>query len=90
MITIISCAGSFVLAFAFSKIFGFSDFDPLIISLVLMFSSTILVIKLLPTTALHHQRMGAVYISVFILGFGLLSGKLILLVSVLFIVKGLS
>ena len=32
-----------------------------------MFSSTILVVKLLPTTRLHHEKMGALLIGVLIL-----------------------
>ena len=32
-----------------------------------MFSSTILVVKLLPTTELHHKKMGAICIGVLIL-----------------------
>jgi len=38
----------------------------LYLSLALMFSSTILVIKLLPTVTLHHQRMGAYAIAILI------------------------
>lgn len=39
----------------------------LILGLALAFSSTILVIKLMPTVALHHQRMGAYSIAILIL-----------------------
>lgn len=37
---------------------GFNNIDCLIIGIALMFSSTIIGIKLLPTTALHHKRSG--------------------------------
>lgn len=40
--------------------------ESVVIGLTCIFSSTILVVKLLPTTALHQQRMGAVCIAVLI------------------------
>jgi len=52
---------SFIVAFLFSVAFHFSMADAVIIGLALMFSSTILVVKLLPTTTLHQKRMGAIY-----------------------------
>jgi len=67
LITLGSCLSSFVLAFLFAFLFQFSILDSLCIGLALMFSSTILVVKLLPTTRLHHEKMGAVCVSVLIL-----------------------
>lgn len=67
LVTLINCLLSFILAFSFSMIFRFSTVDSICIALALMFSSTILTIKLLPTTTLHQQRMGALCISVLIL-----------------------
>jgi len=67
LITLASCVSSFIIAFVFALIAGFSSFEAAIIGLALMFSSTILVVKLLPTTTLHQQRLGAVCISVLIL-----------------------
>ncbi len=67
LITLINSGCSFVLTFVFLLLFRFSIIDSLCIALALMFSSTILVIKLLPTTKLHQQRMGAMCISVLIL-----------------------
>ena len=66
-VTLANCLVSFVLAFSFALIFHFSLVDSICIALALMFSSTILTVKLLPTTRLHQQRMGALCISVLIL-----------------------
>jgi Kef-type K+ transport system membrane component KefB len=48
-------------------IFGFTLTECLIIGAAVMFSSTIIGIKLLPTTMLHHQHIGEVMISVLLL-----------------------
>jgi Kef-type K+ transport system membrane component KefB len=47
--------------------FGFSLRESLIIGSVMMFSSTIIGLKLLPTTALHHRHVGQVMISILLL-----------------------
>jgi Kef-type K+ transport system membrane component KefB len=47
--------------------FGFSTVEALVIGSAMMFSSTIIGLKLLPTTALHHQHTGQVLISVLLL-----------------------
>ncbi|MBT5031874.1 MAG: cation:proton antiporter [Proteobacteria bacterium] len=47
--------------------FGFAWPDVLIISFATMFSSTIIGLKLLPTTVLHHRHTGEVIISVLLL-----------------------
>jgi len=46
---------------------GFSFQECLIVGVTLMFSSTILGLKLLPTTVLHHQRTGELIISILLL-----------------------
>lgn len=48
-------------------LFGFSRIECLLIGAALMFSSTIIGLKLLPTTVLHHQRTGEIMISVLLL-----------------------
>ena len=58
---------SFGLAFLGARIFGFKTGESLCIALALMFSSTILTVKLLSTTQLHHERMGAACIGVLIM-----------------------
>jgi Kef-type K+ transport system membrane component KefB len=47
--------------------FDFSLQESLIIGSVMMFSSTIIGLKLLPTTALHHRHVGQVMISILLL-----------------------
>ncbi len=46
---------------------GFSVVDSVVVGAAMMFSSTILVVKLLPTTTLHQKRLGSVCIAVLIL-----------------------
>ena len=62
-------------------IFNFSLLESAIIGTAFMFSSTILVIKLLPTTTLHQKHMGAISIAVLIL-------QDIIAVMVLLFIKG--
>ena len=59
LIVVLVCGG-------FSMLWGFSAIEALLIGLPLIFSSTILVLKLIPTTALHHKRMGAYCIAILI------------------------
>ncbi len=66
-VTLINCGASFLIAFLFALVFRFALADSVCIALALMFSSTILTVKLLPTTKLHQQRMGAVCISILIM-----------------------
>jgi len=67
LVTAANSAVSFLIAFGIGLLWRFSLIDALCIGLALMFSSTILVVKLLPTTELHHQHMGATCIGVLIL-----------------------
>ncbi len=48
-------------------LFGFSLIEQLVIGAAMMFSSTIIGLKLLPTTILHHQHTGEIIISVLLL-----------------------
>ena len=48
-------------------VFDFSLQESVIIGAVMMFSSTIIGLKLLPTTALHHRHVGQVMISILLL-----------------------
>ena len=48
-------------------LFGYSLSESLLIGLVTGFSSTIIGLKLLPTTVLHHQRTGEIIISILLL-----------------------
>ncbi len=47
--------------------FRFPPLDSLIVGLALMFSSTVICIKLVPTTTLHQKHMGEVIISILLL-----------------------
>ena len=67
LVTLINCAFSFILAFGFALFFRFSLLESVCVGLALMFSSTILCVKLLPSSTLHQQHMGALCISVLIL-----------------------
>jgi Kef-type K+ transport system membrane component KefB len=66
-ISIIGVASSlifFVVGFVLARLFRFTEVESIIIGGAMMFSSTIIGIKLLPTTVLHHQHIGEVMISV--------------------------
>lgn len=68
--TLVTGASSLVFALLGMMIgwlFRFTVLESLLIGAVFMFSSTIIGLKLLPTTVLHHQRMGEVMISVLLL-----------------------
>ena len=47
--------------------FGMSQMESVIVGAAMMFSSTIIGLKLLPTTILHHQHIGELMISVLLL-----------------------
>jgi Kef-type K+ transport system membrane component KefB len=52
---------------AIALLFGYSLLETLLIAAAAMFSSTIIGLKLLPTTQLHHQHTGEVIISILLL-----------------------
>lgn len=66
-ITLVSSLVFLILGFSVSYFFGFTYLESFIIGITMMFSSTILGLKLLPTTVLHHQRMGEIIISILLL-----------------------
>ena len=49
--------------YGLASLFGFSALDALVVGTALMFSSTIIGIKLLPTTVLHHRHLGEVLVA---------------------------
>ncbi len=55
------------IAGSIALVFGFGSVDALIIGVCASFSSTIIGLKLLPTTVLHHRHIGEVIISVLLL-----------------------
>lgn len=56
-----------VIGYLIGVIFGFPQGESLIIGVACMFSSTIIGLKLLPTSQLHHQHTGEIIISVLLL-----------------------
>lgn len=61
---VISSVVFFVMGYGSGALLGYSHMACAIFGAALMFSSTIIGIKLLPTTILHHQHTGEVMISV--------------------------
>ncbi|WP_390614361.1 cation:proton antiporter [Maricurvus nonylphenolicus] len=57
-VALISSAIFAVMGYIIGYAFGFSHQENLIIGMAMMFSSTIIGIKLLPTTVLHHKHTG--------------------------------
>lgn len=67
VVTLLSCATFALTGFVISMAFGFTPVDSIVIGTAMMFSSTIVGLKLLPTSALHHQRMGEIIVSILLL-----------------------
>lgn len=68
--TLITVVASIILAglsYLIAISMGFDTTDSLIIAASMIFSSTIIGLKLLPTTVLHHRHIGEVIISVLLL-----------------------
>ena len=83
--TLVTVGSSLVFAaagFAVAYGFGFMLMECLVIGAAMMFSSTIIGLKLLPTTALHHQHTGEVIISILLLQDLLAIAILLLLQSI--------
>ncbi len=56
-----------VTGYAVTSLFGYSQMDSLVVGAAMMFSSTIIGIKLLPTTVLHHRHIGELMIGLLLL-----------------------
>lgn len=67
LITAISSGIFFAIGFFTCHFFGYTFTECLMIGTISMFSSTIIGIKLLPTTILHHQHTGELVISILLL-----------------------
>ncbi|QYZ65896.1 MAG: cation:proton antiporter [Gammaproteobacteria bacterium (ex Lamellibrachia satsuma)] len=68
--TLVTLLSSLVFAFigaAVAFVFGFNLIECLVIGGAVTFSSTIIGLKLLPTTVLHHQRSGEIIVSILLL-----------------------
>jgi Kef-type K+ transport system membrane component KefB len=67
IVALATCFIFMLLGLAVALAFGYPFIDSLIIGAALMFSSTIVSLKLIPTTQLHHHHIGDVMISVLLL-----------------------
>ena len=62
-----SSAAFFALGFGVAFLFGYSTTECALIGIAMMFSSTIIGIKLLPTTVLHHRRTGELVVALLLI-----------------------
>lgn len=68
--TLVAVASSLIFAttgYLVATAFGFSHTEGIVIGAAMMFSSTIIGIKLLPTTILHHRHVGEIMIGLLLL-----------------------
>lgn len=63
----ISSIAFFIIGFLVAYMFGYGGFQSMIVGTTMIFSSTIIGLKLLPNNVLHHQHVGEVIISVLLL-----------------------
>ena len=67
LVGIASSVVFFLIGFIIAFIFGYSPIERIIIGVAMMFSSTIIGIKLLPTTILHHRHTGELVVSLLLI-----------------------
>ena len=67
VVAVFSSAIFLAMGYGVALLFGFNQVDALIIGAAMMFSSTIIGIKLLPTTVLHHRHIGELMIGLLLL-----------------------
>lgn len=67
MVTLVSSGVFALLGAAVALLFGYTVAEALVVGAAMMFSSTIIGLKLLPTTMLHHQHIGEIIISILLL-----------------------
>ncbi|MBI2792000.1 MAG: cation:proton antiporter [Gammaproteobacteria bacterium] len=67
VITLLSSLVFALVGYSVAIVAHFSQMDAMIVGTAMMFSSTIIGLKLLPTTVLHHQRIGEIVISILLL-----------------------
>jgi Kef-type K+ transport system membrane component KefB len=67
LVTLVSSLTFFLIGAAIATGFGYQPREAAFLGADLMFSSTIIGLKLLPTTALHHRHTGQVIVSVLLL-----------------------
>ena len=67
LVGLFSSLAFFGLGFAVGFVFGYTIIESTIIGVAMTFSSTIIGIKLLPTTVLHHRRTGELVVSLLLI-----------------------
>ncbi|MBE9562922.1 MAG: cation:proton antiporter, partial [Proteobacteria bacterium] len=67
LITVITSLAFMLSGFIISILFNFAVLESLLIGAAMMFSSTIIGLKLLPTTVLHHRHAGEIMVSILLL-----------------------
>ncbi|NQX88885.1 MAG: cation:proton antiporter [Halioglobus sp.] len=67
VVAVFSSALFLVTGYFVAIAFGYSSMDSLVVGAAMMFSSTIIGIKLLPTTVLHHRHIGELMIGLLLL-----------------------
>lgn len=67
LVGITSSVAFFAIGFLIAFMFGYSPAERIIIGVAMMFSSTIIGIKLLPTTILHHRHTGELVVSLLLI-----------------------
>ncbi len=67
LVTLLSSVVFFMVGFAVALVFGTTLMESVLIGGAVTFSSTIIGLKLLPTSILHHQHTGEVIISILLL-----------------------
>ena len=66
-IALISSGLFAVCGYGIGLLFGFNSIESMVIGMAMMFSSTIIGIKLLPTTVLHHKHSGELLVGLLLL-----------------------
>lgn len=67
VVTLISSVSFAAIGYLVAYLFGYTVIECLIIGAAMMFSSTIISIKLLPTTILHHRHIGEMLIGLLLM-----------------------
>ena len=67
LVTLTSTAIFFLLGYSTGLLFNYSGTESLVIGFAMVFSSTIIGIKLLPTTVLHQKHMGELMVGILLL-----------------------
>lgn len=67
LVTLVTCVVFFSVGAGVALVFGLDVLQAVLIGAAVMFSSTILGLKLLPTSTLHHQRLGEIIVAILLL-----------------------